>query len=56
MAKQILRIEGKTDYARGITCNVGLVRGGTGAIHGELEVARAALPRSRQVVVFRLIT
>jgi glutamate carboxypeptidase len=30
MAKQILRIEGKTDYARGITCNVGLVKGGTG--------------------------
>ncbi|UYN93713.1 MAG: M20 family metallopeptidase [Enhydrobacter sp.] len=30
MARQIVRIEGKTDYARGITCNVGLVRGGTG--------------------------
>jgi len=30
MARQILRIEGKTDYARGITCNVGLVKGGTG--------------------------
>ncbi len=30
MARQILRIEGRTDYARGITCNVGLVRGGTG--------------------------
>jgi glutamate carboxypeptidase len=30
MAKQILRIEGKTDYARGITCNVGLISGGTG--------------------------
>ena len=30
MAKQILRIEGKTDYARGITCNVGLVSGGSG--------------------------
>jgi len=30
MARQILRIEGKTDYARGITCNVGLVSGGTG--------------------------
>jgi glutamate carboxypeptidase len=30
MAKQILRIEGKTDYARGITCNVGLIQGGTG--------------------------
>jgi glutamate carboxypeptidase len=29
-AKQILRIEGKTDYKRGITCNVGLVSGGTG--------------------------
>ncbi|MDP1839298.1 MAG: M20/M25/M40 family metallo-hydrolase, partial [Reyranella sp.] len=30
MAKQILRIEGKTDYARGITCNVGLIKGGSG--------------------------
>jgi glutamate carboxypeptidase len=30
MARQILRIEGKTDDARGITCNVGLVKGGTG--------------------------
>ena len=30
MARQILCIEGKTDYARGITCNVGLVEGGTG--------------------------
>jgi glutamate carboxypeptidase len=30
MARQIVRIEGKTDYARGITCNVGLVSGGTG--------------------------
>ena len=28
--KQILRIEAKTDYARGITCNVGLISGGTG--------------------------
>ncbi len=30
MAKQIVRIEGKTDYNRGITVNVGLVSGGTG--------------------------
>jgi glutamate carboxypeptidase len=30
LARQILRIEAKTDYARGITCNVGLVSGGTG--------------------------
>jgi glutamate carboxypeptidase len=30
MAKQIIRIEAKTDYARGITCNVGLIQGGTG--------------------------
>lgn len=30
MARQIVRIEAKTDYARGITCNVGLVQGGTG--------------------------
>ena len=28
MAKQILRIEDKTDYARCITCNVGLIKGG----------------------------
>ncbi len=30
MAKQIMRIEAKTDYARGITCNVGLIEGGSG--------------------------
>ncbi len=30
MARQIVRIEGKTDYKRGITCNVGLINGGTG--------------------------
>jgi glutamate carboxypeptidase len=30
MAKQIMRIEAKTDYARGITCNVGLIQGGSG--------------------------
>jgi Peptidase dimerisation domain len=30
LARQILCIEGKTDDARGITCNVGLVEGGTG--------------------------
>src|SRR5471030_2939854 len=30
MAKQIVRIEGKTDYNRGITCNVGLIQGGNG--------------------------
>jgi len=30
MARQIMRIEAKTDYARGITCNVGLIRGGSG--------------------------
>ena len=30
MAKQIMRIEAKTDYNRGITCNVGLIQGGTG--------------------------
>ena len=26
MARQIMRIEAKTDYARGITCNVGLIQ------------------------------
>jgi len=30
MARQIVRVEGKTDYKRGITCNVGLISGGTG--------------------------
>ncbi len=30
MAKQIMRIEAKTDYSRGITCNVGLIQGGSG--------------------------
>jgi glutamate carboxypeptidase len=30
MARQIVRIESRTDYARGITVNVGLVKGGTG--------------------------
>jgi glutamate carboxypeptidase len=29
LARQILFIEGLTDYAKGITCNVGLIRGGT---------------------------
>jgi glutamate carboxypeptidase len=29
-ARQILRIESRTDYERGITLNVGLVKGGTG--------------------------
>jgi glutamate carboxypeptidase len=30
LARQIVRIEAMTDYARGITVNVGLVQGGTG--------------------------
>ena len=30
LARQIVRIEAKTDYKRGITCNVGLINGGTG--------------------------
>jgi glutamate carboxypeptidase len=30
MARQIVRIEAMTDYGRGVTVNVGLVRGGTG--------------------------
>ena len=30
MARQILRIEEMTDYARGVTLNVGMVEGGTG--------------------------
>jgi glutamate carboxypeptidase len=30
MARQIVRIESRTDYNRGITVNVGLVKGGTG--------------------------
>lgn len=30
MARQIVRIEEKTDYERGITCNVGLIKGGSG--------------------------
>ena len=30
MARQIMRIEAKTDYARGISCNVGLIQGGSG--------------------------
>jgi glutamate carboxypeptidase len=30
MARQIVRIEARTDYARGITVNVGLVQGGSG--------------------------
>lgn len=29
-ARQILDIEGFTDYARGVTCNVGLIAGGSG--------------------------
>jgi glutamate carboxypeptidase len=31
LARQILVLEGLTDYERGITCNVGVVRGGTRA-------------------------
>ncbi|RVT84187.1 M20 family peptidase [Rhodobacteraceae bacterium CCMM004] len=30
MAHTVLKFEGLTDYDRGITCNVGLIRGGTG--------------------------
>lgn len=30
MAKQVMRIEGKTDYARGITCNAGRIQDGSG--------------------------
>lgn len=30
MARQIIRIESMTDYARGVTVNVGLIKGGTG--------------------------
>ena len=33
MARQIIRIENKTDYARGITCNVGLIQGGVDPAH-----------------------
>ena len=55
MAKQILRIEGKTDYARGITCNVGLINGGTGVnvvsgrMHGPGRPARAAASSSPRI-------
>jgi glutamate carboxypeptidase len=31
LARQILALDGLTDYARGITCNVGVVSGGTRA-------------------------
>ena len=31
MARQILRLEDMTDYARGVTVNVGVVAGGTGS-------------------------
>ena len=47
MARQILRIEAKTDYARGITCNVGLVerrhrrQRRAGRVHGRGRPARA---------------
>jgi glutamate carboxypeptidase len=30
MARQIVRLEGITDYGRGVTANVGLIKGGTG--------------------------
>ncbi|HEX9522511.1 MAG TPA: glutathione S-transferase N-terminal domain-containing protein, partial [Reyranella sp.] len=42
MARQILRIEGKTDYARGITCNVGLIK----VVRASTSSRRNARPRS----------
>ena len=41
------RIEAKTDYARGITCNVGLIQGGkdvTLTVEGEMNRPPRQLP------------
>ena len=60
MARQILRIESWTDYARGITVNVGLVNGGTGVnvvsaeCTAEIDL-RVPDPRSAEEMTHRFL-
>ena len=60
MARQILRVEGWTDYARGITVNVGLVKGGTGVnvvsaeCTAEIDL-RVPDPRSAEEMTHRFL-
>ncbi|MGE0578278.1 MAG: M20 family metallopeptidase, partial [Reyranella sp.] len=60
MARQILRIESWTDYARGITVNVGLVNGGSGVnvvsaeCTAEIDL-RVPDPRSAEEMTHRFL-
>jgi glutamate carboxypeptidase len=60
LARQILVLEGLTDYARGITCNVGVVSGGTRAnvvpehAHAEIDL-RVPSPAIAEEVVAKIL-
>ena len=60
MARQILRIESWTDYARGVTVNVGLINGGTGVnvvsaeCTAEIDL-RVPDPRSAEEMTHRFL-
>jgi glutamate carboxypeptidase len=60
LAHQILVLEGFTDYARGITCNVGLVQGGTRAnvvpeeAHAEIDL-RVPSPEIAEEMVAKVL-
>lgn len=60
LARQILVLEGLTDYARGITCNVGVVAGGTRAnvvpeeAHAEIDL-RVPSPAIADEVVPKIL-
>lgn len=60
MARQVLRIESWTDYARGITVNVGLIDGGTGVnvvsaeCTAEIDL-RVPDPRSAEEMTHRFL-
>ncbi len=61
LARQILLIEGLTDYARGITTNVGLISGGTRAnvvpeeARAEVDM-RVATPAQAEEMVARMLS
>jgi glutamate carboxypeptidase len=60
LARQILVLEGLTDYVRGITCNVGVVSGGTRAnvvpevAHAEIDL-RVPSPAIAEEVVAQIL-
>lgn len=60
LARQVLILEGMTDYERGITCNVGVVRGGTRAnvvpeeAHAEIDL-RVPSPAIAEEMVARIL-